>query len=68
MISNKSCSFAKLLEERIKMATKRKKIVVYTISIEESEKMFPIKTEVTMPPLPEGHVARLASMRLIRTN
>lgn len=48
------------------MAANRKKIVVHTINIEDTDKVFPNYSEVTMPPLPEGHVAKLASIRLVK--
>lgn len=50
------------------MSTNRKKIIVHTINMEESEKLFPINSEVTMPPIPEGHVAKLASIHLVKTH
>lgn len=48
--------------------TNRKKIVVHTINIEESERLFPTYSEVTMSPLPDGHIAKLASMHIVRNN
>ena len=68
VIRNKIRSFATELKERIHMSTNRKKIVVHTINMEESEKLFPINSEVTMPPLPEGYVAKLASIHLVKTH
>lgn len=65
----KFVALQKLSKERNNMATNmnRKKIVVHTINIEESEKLFPTNSEVTMSPLPEGHVAKLASMHIVRS-
>ena len=37
---------------------------VHIVAIEEFNKLFPANTEVNMSPLPEGHVAKLASFHL----
>lgn len=43
------------------METKNKKIQVQTIDIKDIDKLFPTYSEITMSPLPKGHVARLVS-------
>ena len=49
------------------METKNKKIQVQTIDIKDIDKQFPTHSEVTMSPLPKGHVARLATIHLAKT-
>ncbi len=49
------------------METKNKKIQVHTLDIKDIDKHFPTYSEVTMSPLPKGHVARLASIRLLKS-
>ena len=39
---------------------------VHTISMEDFKKVYPVNIEVTMPSIPEGHVAKLASIRLAK--
>lgn len=48
------------------METKNKKIEVQTIDIKDIDKLFPTHSEITMSPLPKGHVARLATIRLVK--
>ena len=44
------------------METKDKKIQVHTIDNKDIDKFFPARSEITMSPLPKGHVARLATI------
>jgi hypothetical protein len=44
------------------METKDKKIQVHTIDYKDIDKFFPAHSEITMSPLPKGHVARLATI------
>ena len=39
---------------------------VHSISIEDFKKNFPVNIEVSMPSIPEGHVAKLASIRIAK--
>lgn len=48
------------------METRNKKIEVQTIDIKDIDKLFPTYSEVTMSPLPKGHIARLATIRLVK--
>ena len=48
------------------MKTKDKKIQVHTIDSKDIEKFFSAHSEITMSPLPKGHVARLATIRLVK--
>lgn len=45
-----------------------KKIQVYTIDVKDVDKQFPTNSEVVMSPLPDGHVARLATIHMVKTN
>lgn len=42
-------------------------IEVHTMSVEEFNKRYPTKCEVVMSPLPNGYVARLASIHFVST-
>ena len=48
------------------METKNKKIQVQTIDIKDIDKLFPTYSEITMSPLPKGHVARLATIHKVK--
>lgn len=48
------------------METKDKKIQVHTIDSKDIDKFFPAHSEITMSPLPRGHVARLATNHLVK--
>jgi len=48
------------------METRNKKIEVQTIDIKDVNKLFPTHSEVTMSPLPKGHVARLATIHMVK--
>ena len=47
------------------METKDKKIQVHTIDY-DIDKFFPAHSEITMSPLPKGHVARLATINKVK--
>ena len=44
------------------METKDKKTHVHTIDNKDIDTFFPAHSEITMSPLPKGHVARLATI------
>ena len=48
------------------METKDKKIQVHTIDCKDIDKFSPAHSEVTMSPLPKGHVAKLANIHLVK--
>ena len=48
------------------METKDKKIQVNTIDSKDIDKFFPAHSEITMSPLPKGHVARLATIHKVK--
>lgn len=48
------------------METKNKKIQVHTIDYKDIDKFFPAHSEITMSPLPKGHVARLATIHMVK--
>ena len=48
------------------MKTKDKKIQVYTIDSKDIDKFFPAHSEITMSPLPKGHIARLTTIHKIK--
>lgn len=48
------------------METKDKKIQVHTIDYKDIDKFFPARSEITMSPLPKGHVARLATIHKVK--
>ena len=48
------------------METKNKKIQVHTIDYKDIDKFFPAHSEITMSPLPKGHVARLATIHKVK--
>ncbi len=48
------------------METKDKKIQVHTIDYKDIDKFFPAHSEITMSPLPKGHVARLATIHKVK--
>lgn len=48
------------------METKDKKIQVHTIDYKDIYKFFPAHSEITMSPLPKGHVARLATIHKVK--
>lgn len=50
---------------KLENRTRKKAIEVHTMSIENFNNRFPANSEITMPPIPKGHVARLASLRLL---
>ncbi len=48
------------------METKNKKIQIQTIDVKDIDKFFPAHSEVTMSPLPKGHIAKLATIHLVK--
>ena len=48
------------------METKDKKIQVHTIDSKDIDKFFPAHSEITMSPLPKGHIARLATIHKVK--
>ena len=48
------------------METKDKKIQVHTIDNKDIDKFFPAHSEITMSPLPKGHIARLATIHKVK--
>ena len=48
------------------METKDKKIQVHTIDSKDIDKFFPAHSEITMSPLPKGHIARLATIHMVK--
>lgn len=48
------------------METKDKKIQVHTIDYKDIDKFFPARSEITMSPLPKGHIARLATIHKVK--
>lgn len=48
------------------METKDKKIQVHTIDYKDIDKFFPTHSEITMSPLPKGHVARLTTIHKVK--
>ena len=48
------------------METKDKKIQVHTIDYKDIDKFFPTHSEITMSPLPKGHIARLATIHKVK--
>ena len=48
------------------METKDKKIQVHTIDYKDIDKFFPAHSEITMSPLPKGHIARLATINKVK--
>jgi len=48
------------------METKDKKIQVHTIDYKDIDKFFPARSEITMSPLPKGHIARLATINKVK--
>lgn len=48
------------------METKDKKIQVHTIDYKDIDKFFPAHSEITMSPLPKGHIARLATIHKVK--
>ena len=48
------------------METKEKKIQVHTIDNIDIDKFFPAHNEITMSPLPKGHIARLATIHKVK--
>lgn len=45
----------------------KKKLKVFSLPIEEFYKRFPVEEVVVMPSLPEGHVAKVVSVRPIKS-
>ena len=45
---------------------KDKKIQVHTIDYKDIDKFFPARSEITMSPLPKGHIARLATIHKVK--
>ena len=48
------------------METKDKKIQVHTIDNKDIDKFFPAHSEITMSPLPKGHIARLTTIHKVK--
>ena len=48
------------------METQDKKIQVHTIDNKDIDKFFPARREITLSPLPKGHVARLATINKVK--
>ena len=48
------------------MKTKDKKIQVHTIDSKDIDKFFAAHSEITMSPLPKGHIARLATIHKVK--
>lgn len=48
------------------METKAKKIQVHTIDYKDIDNFFPAHSEITMSPLPKGHVTRLATINKVK--
>ena len=48
------------------METKDKKIQVHTIDYKDIDKFFPAHSEITMSPLPKGHIARLDTIHMVK--
>ncbi len=48
------------------METKDKKIQVHTIDNKDIDKFFPARSEITMSPLPKGHIARLTTIHKVK--
>ena len=48
------------------METKDKKIQVHTIDYKDIDKFFPAHSEITMSPLPKGHIARLTTIHKVK--
>ena len=48
------------------METKNKKIQVHTIVYKDIDKFFPAHSEITMSPLPKGHIARLTTIHMVK--
>lgn len=52
------------VQEREMDMNKEKKVNV--VGLEEFNKLYPGNSEVTMHPLPEGHVAKLATFHIVK--
>ena len=69
-VSNIQRIFATMKKERKaiwKQKTRKyKKIQVHTIDYKDIDKFFPAHSEITMSPLPKGHIARLATNHLVK--
>ena len=59
------CIFATIIKESY-METKNKKIQVHTIDNKDIDKFFPAHSEITMSPLPKGHIARLTTIHKVK--
>ena len=46
---------------------KEKKLKVFALPIEEFEKKYPVSYSIVVPGIPEGHVAKVVSVRLCQT-
>lgn len=46
---------------------KKKKLKVFTLPIEEFEKKYPVSYSIVVPDIPEGHVAKVVSVRPCQT-
>lgn len=46
---------------------KKKKLKVFTLPIEEFEKKYPVSYSIVVPGIPEGHVAKVVSVRPCQT-
>ena len=42
---------------------KEKKLKIFTLPIEEFEKKYPVSYSIVVPGIPEGHVAKVVSVR-----
>ena len=51
----------------MKAKDNNRSIEVHTMSVEDFNKQYPAKCEIFMSPLPEGYVAKLASIHLVNT-
>ena len=46
---------------------KKKKLKVFALPIEEFEKKYPVSYSIVVPGIPEGHVAKVVSVRPCQT-
>lgn len=47
---------------------KEKKLKVFALPIEEFEKKYPVSYSIVVPGIPEGHVAKVVSVRPCQTS
>ena len=50
-------------EARKELIMKEKKLKIFTLPIEEFEKKYPVSYSIVVPGIPEGHVAKVVSVR-----